>query len=142
MTIKSDLARVTLPAGISSEQLALALGLVVLMAIFFLRRPIFQLVKLLFKVVFTFAFLVAILSGMVLIYNRFGLLYAAGFIASSAALVFFGGRSRSGVGGSSDGHHRNDTGQEDIRRRNQEHQHREAERVRRVHEESIRRNRW
>ena len=73
MTIKSDFARVALPAGISFEHETLALGLAVLMVVFFLRRPIFQLVKLLFKIVVTFAFWAATLSGMVLIYNHFGL---------------------------------------------------------------------
>jgi len=128
MNTKSELARLAANAGVNQTHLALGLGLVVLGAIFYFRRPILRVVKFFFNAV------LAIIGGVGWVYNRFGLVYAGGFIVAVVLFVFVAGRSSHGAGGGS-GHDDDyvDQLEDDLDRRNREHELREAERIHRNH---------
>ena len=139
MNVKSSLAQLA-AAGINTTALVSGATLIVLVAIFCLRHAIFRTVKLVFTVTFALLFLGAIVGGAVWLDHHFGLVYAGVFIAAMALLIFLAGRTSRGPGRASA--EQDDFVQDDIQRRAREHDLREAEHVRRSHEESIRRNPW
>jgi hypothetical protein len=133
MATNGDLAHLAAQVGLTSQQMASALAVAALVGLFAFRRPLVRFVMFVFRWLFKLAAVVMTLGGAVWVYERFGVLYAAGFILVGGLFFAIVGRIVSAfVFGPP-------MPQADLDR---EHQLREAERIRRVHEDTRRRNPW
>ena len=135
VTIWNEFAAFANKIGLTKDMLAATGGLAVLLLLFICRRPILQAVKFIITAILTLALFGAIFGGGLWVYQRFGALPAGCFAVGAALFIFLAVRGGRGGGsrGSSDDEYLDQVEQEESRRRDHEHQLREAERIQRNH---------
>ena len=138
--LTAELTHLAAEIGLSPRQAAGAVFALTALCVFFVRRAIFRTLAWVIKVLFGVAFLAGIAGGVFLAYQRFGAMVGTGAAAVAVAFIFLAGRMGGGASGSSTGS--GWASQDDDDRQRRDDQLREDERVRRVHDEAIRRNPW
>lgn len=134
-----SLARMVSDFGLNAHQVHAVLFILVLGAVFLLRRAIVRLLSWAVKMLLTAAALVALVGGVVM---AFRLGPTVGAIAAALAVLFVivAGRFRRNAPERSAGG--DSAYQDDVDRMRRDRQRREEERMRRVHAETNRRNPW